>query len=193
MCFAGYQPYCLAPSHRYMGLRCPGRQRAQPPAATEAEPLLPQQGQLWHCEACGAHYYADPLPARPERVATRAVPARNERARPARERIAAAGERRARLARALSLDRNARLSRSRAIRLKFVTAARRIIHLLKLRRKWAAYGRILQQLPRAYLWDGLERRGGVLVRHRPAADNKGKGKRVVHTFPPKGKGAKGAR
>ena len=50
----------------------------------------------------------------------------------------------------------------------FVTAVRRVIHLLKLRRRWAAYGRILQESPRKDLWTGLERRSGVLVRIRKA-------------------------
>ena len=51
---------------------------------------------------------------------------------------------------------------------RFKTAVRRVIHLLRLRRRWSAYGKILQQLPRKDLWEGLERRGGVLFRIRPA-------------------------
>lgn len=50
----------------------------------------------------------------------------------------------------------------------FVTAVRRVIHLLKLRRRWAAYGRILQESPRKDLWTGLERRAGILTRIRKA-------------------------
>ena len=46
----------------------------------------------------------------------------------------------------------------------FKAAVRRVVQLLKLRRKWAAYGRILQQKPRALLWEGLSRRNGALVR-----------------------------
>ena len=62
-----------------------------------------------------------------------------------------------------------RLRRKDSIpREKFVTAIRRVINLLRLRRKWAAYGRILQQYPRSDLWTGLERRRGVLYRLQPA-------------------------
>ena len=49
-------------------------------------------------------------------------------------------------------------------RQRFITAIRRVINLLRLRRKWAAYGRILQQQPRADLWTGLSRRSGILYR-----------------------------
>ena len=41
---------------------------------------------------------------------------------------------------------------------RFVTAVRRAMNLLRLRPRWAAYGRILQQQPRCDLWVGLERR-----------------------------------
>ena len=47
---------------------------------------------------------------------------------------------------------------------KFKTLVRRVIHLLRLRRRWAAYGRILQHPPRSLLWEGLERKKGKLVR-----------------------------
>ncbi len=53
---------------------------------------------------------------------------------------------------------------------RFVTAVRRVINLLRLRRKWAAYGRVLQETPRCYLWSGLERRAGKLVRIHQAED-----------------------
>ncbi len=53
---------------------------------------------------------------------------------------------------------------------RFVTAVRRVINLLRLRRKWAAYGRVLQETPRCYLWSGLERRAGRLVRIHQAED-----------------------
>ena len=46
----------------------------------------------------------------------------------------------------------------------FVTAVRRVIHLLRLRRKWAAYGKLLQLNPRKDLWTGLVRKSGQLVR-----------------------------
>ena len=49
-------------------------------------------------------------------------------------------------------------------RQRFVAAVRRVINLLRLRRRWSAYGKILQQQPRSDLWVGLERRSGVLVR-----------------------------
>ena len=64
-------------------------------------------------------------------------------------------------------------ARRRLALLRFKTAVRRIIHLLLLRKRWAAYGRILQQLPRRDLWTGLERRGGRLVRIRPAGTGAG--------------------
>ena len=48
--------------------------------------------------------------------------------------------------------------------LRFKVAVRRVIHLLALRRRWAAYGRILQSQPRRHLWDGLTRKKGVLHR-----------------------------
>ena len=51
----------------------------------------------------------------------------------------------------------------------FVNAVRRVIHLLKLRRRWSAYGRILQQYPRKDLWTGLRRENGRLVRTFPAS------------------------
>ena len=54
---------------------------------------------------------------------------------------------------------------------RFITAVRRVINLLRLRRRWAAYGRILQQQPRCDLWVGLERRSGRLVRVYPAPVN----------------------
>ena len=50
----------------------------------------------------------------------------------------------------------------------FVTAVRRVIHLLRLRRKWAAYGKILQQSPRKDLWTGLVRKSGQLTRVQKA-------------------------
>ena len=53
-------------------------------------------------------------------------------------------------------------------RRRFVNAVRRVINLLRLHRRWSAYGRILQQQPRSDLWVGLERRSGVLVRVHPA-------------------------
>ena len=49
-------------------------------------------------------------------------------------------------------------------RQRFIAAVRRVINLLRLRRKWAAYGRVLQQQPRADLWTGLTRRSGILYR-----------------------------
>jgi len=49
---------------------------------------------------------------------------------------------------------------------RFRCAVRRVIRLLALRRKWAAYGRVLQAAPRCHLFDGLERRKGVLRRVR---------------------------
>jgi len=49
-------------------------------------------------------------------------------------------------------------------RARFRCAVRRVIRLLALRKKWAAYGRLLQQEPRCCLFDGLERRKGVLKR-----------------------------
>ena len=61
--------------------------------------------------------------------------------------------------------------RRQAAKQTFITAVRRVIHLLRLRRKWAAYGRILQEAPRCFLWSGLERRAGKLVRLRPASDH----------------------
>ena len=53
-------------------------------------------------------------------------------------------------------------------RITFVTAVRRVIHLLRLRRKWAAYGRVLQLYPRKDLWKGLSRNHGQLTRLFPA-------------------------
>ena len=58
--------------------------------------------------------------------------------------------------------------RTTEARRRFVTAVRRVINLLRLRRRWAAYGRILQQYPRSDLWIGLERRRGRLVRAHSA-------------------------
>jgi hypothetical protein len=52
-------------------------------------------------------------------------------------------------------------------RARFITAARRIINLLRLRRLWAAYGRVLKQKPRTLLFEGLERRKGKLIRKFP--------------------------
>ena len=47
---------------------------------------------------------------------------------------------------------------------RFRSAVRRVIRLLALRKKWAAYGKVLQEPPRCKLWEGLERRKGVLKR-----------------------------
>ena len=47
---------------------------------------------------------------------------------------------------------------------RFRSAVRRVIRLLALRKKWAAYGRVLQETPRCKLWEGLERRKGELRR-----------------------------
>jgi len=47
---------------------------------------------------------------------------------------------------------------------KFKGAVRRVISLLQLRKKWAAYGKVLQETPRKFLWEGLERKKGVLKR-----------------------------
>ena len=47
---------------------------------------------------------------------------------------------------------------------RFRSAVRRVIRLLALRKKWAAYGRVLQESPRCKLWEGLERRKGELRR-----------------------------
>ena len=53
-------------------------------------------------------------------------------------------------------------------RTRFQTAVRRVVQLLKLRKQWAAFGRVLQQKPRTFLWEGLERRKGKLIRKSPA-------------------------
>jgi len=50
---------------------------------------------------------------------------------------------------------------------RFVTAVRRIVNLLRLRRLWAAYGRVLKQKPRTLLFEGLERKKGKLIRKFP--------------------------
>ena len=47
---------------------------------------------------------------------------------------------------------------------KFRIAVRRVIRLLALRKAWSAYGRVLQAEPRRWLWEGLERKKGVLKR-----------------------------
>ena len=47
---------------------------------------------------------------------------------------------------------------------RFRSAVRRVIRLLALRKKWAAYGKVLQETPRCKLWEGLERRKGELRR-----------------------------
>ena len=58
--------------------------------------------------------------------------------------------------------------RQRLTVLRFKTAVRRVIHLLRLRKQWAAYGRVLQQQPRRDLWTGLVREDGRLRRARAA-------------------------
>ena len=53
-------------------------------------------------------------------------------------------------------------------RARFRRAVRRVIHLLLLRRKWSAYGKILQRAPNKSLFVGLDRIQGKLVRVSPA-------------------------
>ena len=74
---------------------------------------------------------------------------------------------------------------------RFITAVRRVINLLRLRRKWASYGRVLQEAPRCYLWHGLERRAGKLIRIHPAQDaplptasSSHPAERVVYSYSP---------
>ena len=47
---------------------------------------------------------------------------------------------------------------------RFRSAVRRVIRLLVLRKKWAAYAKVLQETPRCKLWEGHERRKGELRR-----------------------------
>ena len=56
---------------------------------------------------------------------------------------------------------------SRAIGL-WRLAVRRITHILRIRRRWAAIGQLLQDPIIQDLVQGLERRQGHLVRRRPA-------------------------
>ena len=56
---------------------------------------------------------------------------------------------------------------SRAVSL-WRLAVRRISHILRIRRRWAAVGQLLQDPIIQDLVQGLERRQGHLVRRRPA-------------------------
>ena len=61
----------------------------------------------------------------------------------------------------------------------FRTAVRRIVHLLKLRKRWAAYGKVLQEEPRCLLWEGLVRKKGVLHRVKPRVILGARGKAIA--------------
>ena len=58
------------------------------------------------------------------------------------------------------------LSKLKAV---FKRAVRRISHLLRIRKRWAATGRLLQDPRIQSLVDGLDRVGGVLTRSHPGA------------------------
>ena len=91
------------------------------------------------------------VPAPPASARQRAAAARQQLAASVRQRVTATV-----------------CQRQRLTVLRFKTAVRRVIHLLRLRKRWAAYGRVLQQQPRRDLWTGLVREQGALRRARAA-------------------------